>query len=131
MKTQTLIGLQTRLQIIEIKRHPRGFFFYNKEVDVNMKEINVNEIDRVVDSIIIDVREDYELEETGTIKGAIHIPMNEVPNRLNDIPKDREIYILCRSGVRSYNVAKYLNQIGYDAINLDGGIINYKGDLVK
>ena len=51
-----------------------------------MKEINVNEIDRVVDPIIIDVREDYELEETGTIKGAIHIPMNEVPNRLNDIP---------------------------------------------
>lgn len=33
--------------------------------------------------------------------------------------------------MRSYNVAKYLNQIGYDAINLDGGIINYKGDLVK
>lgn len=96
-----------------------------------MKEINVNEIDRVVDPIIIDVREDYELEETGTIKGAIHIPMNEVPNRLNNIPKDREIYILCRSGVRSYNVAKYLNQMGYDAINLDGGIINYKGELVK
>ena len=39
-----------------------------------MKEINVNEIDRVVDPIIIDVREDYELEETGTIKlSLIHI----------------------------------------------------------
>lgn len=96
-----------------------------------MKEINVNEIDRIVDPIIIDVREDYELEETGTIKGAIHIPMNEVPNRLNEITKEREIYILCRSGVRSYNVAKYLNELGYEAINLDGGIINYKGNLFK
>ncbi|WP_411355282.1 rhodanese-like domain-containing protein [Peptoniphilus harei] len=96
-----------------------------------MKEINVNEIDRIVDPIVIDVREDYELEETGTIKGAIHIPMNEVPNRLNEITKEREIYILCRSGVRSYNVAKYLNELGYEAINLDGGIINYKGDLFK
>lgn len=96
-----------------------------------MKEINVNEIDRIVDPIVIDVREDYELEETGTIKGAIHIPMNEVPNRLNEIIKEREIYILCRSGVRSYNVAKYLNELGYEAINLDGGIINYKGELFK
>lgn len=96
-----------------------------------MKEINVNEIDRVVGPIIIDVREDYELEETGTIKGAIHISMNEVPNRLNEITKEREIYILCRSGVRSYNVAKYLNELGYEAINLDGGIINYKGELIK
>ena len=84
-----------------------------------------------MDPIIIDVREDYELEETGTIKGAIHIPMNEVPNRLNEITKEREIYILCRSGVRSYNVAKYLNELGYEAINLDGGIINYKGELFK
>ena len=96
-----------------------------------MKEINVNEIDRIVDPIVIDVREDYELEETGTIKGSIHIPMNEVPNRLNEITKEREIYILCRSGVRSYNVAKYLNELGYEAINLDGGIINYKGELFK
>ena len=96
-----------------------------------MKEINVNEIDRIVDPIVIDVREDYELKETGTIKGAVHIPMNEVPNRLNEITKEREIYILCRSGVRSYNVAKYLNELGYDAINLGGGIINYKGELFK
>lgn len=96
-----------------------------------MKEINVNEIDRIVDPIVIDVREDYELVETGTIKGAIHIPMNEVPNRLNEITKEREIYILCRSGVRSYNVAKYLNELGYEAINLDGGIIDYKGELIK
>ena len=96
-----------------------------------MKEINVNEIDRIVDPIVIDVREDYELEETGTIRGAIHIPMNEVPNRLNEITKEREIYILCRSGVRSYNVAKYLNELGYEAINLDGGILDYKGELVK
>ena len=96
-----------------------------------MKEINVNEIDRIVDPIVIDVREDYELEETGTIKGALHIPMNEVPNRLNEITKEREIYILCRSGVRSYNVAKYLNELGYEAINLDGGIIDSKGELFK
>ena len=96
-----------------------------------MREINVNEVDRIVDPIIIDVREDYELEETGTIKNSIHIPMDEIPDRLKEIPKDREIYLLCRSGVRSYNVAAYLEERGYDVTNLDGGILDYKGKLEK
>lgn len=96
-----------------------------------MKEINVNDIDKISDAFIIDVREDEEVFETGTIKGAVHIPMMTVPNNLNKIPKDREIYILCRSGRRSYEVASYLSELGYDAINLKGGIIKYKGKLVK
>ena len=96
-----------------------------------MKEINVNEIDKISDVFIIDVREDEEVFATGTIKGAVHLPMMTVPNSLNKIPKDREIYILCRSGRRSYEVASYLNELGYDAINLKGGIIKYKGKLVK
>lgn len=96
-----------------------------------MREINVNEVDRIVDPIIIDVREDYELEETGRIKNSIHIPMDQIPNRLEEIPKDREIYLLCRSGVRSYNVAAYLEERGYDVTNLDGGILDYKGKLEK
>lgn len=96
-----------------------------------MKEINVNDIDKISDGFVIDVREDKELKETGTIKGALHIPMMTVPNNLNKIPRDREIYILCRSGRRSYEVASYLNELGYNAINLKGGIIKYKGKLVK
>ena len=96
-----------------------------------MKEINVNDIDKISDAFIIDVREDEEVFETGTIKGAVHIPMMTVPNNLNKIPKDREIYILCRSGRRSYEVASYLSELGYNAINLKGGIIKYTGKLVK
>lgn len=96
-----------------------------------MKEINVNDIDKISDAFIIDVREDEEVFETGTIKGAVHLPMMTVPNNLNKIPKDREIYILCRSGRRSYEVASYLSELGYNAINLKGGIIKYKGKLVK
>lgn len=96
-----------------------------------MKEINVNDIDKISDAFIIDVREDEEVFETGTIKGAVHLPMMTVPNNLNKIPKGREIYILCRSGRRSYEVASYLNELGYNAINLKGGIIKYKGKIVK
>ncbi len=96
-----------------------------------MKEINVNDIDKISDAFIIDVREHEEVFETGTIKGSVHIPMMTVPNNLNKIPRDREIYILCRSGRRSYEVASYLSELGYNAINLKGGIIKYKGKLVK
>ncbi len=96
-----------------------------------MKEINVNDIDKISDAFVIDVREDEEVFATGTIKGAVHIPMMTVPNNLNKIPKEREIYILCRSGRRSYEVASYLNELGYNTINLKGGIIKYKGKLVK
>lgn len=96
-----------------------------------MREINVNEIDKIKDAYIIDVREDIELRETGTIKGAVHIPMMSVPNKINEIPKDREIYILCRSGRRSYDVSAYLCELGYDVVNLAGGIIEYKGELIK
>lgn len=96
-----------------------------------MKEINVNDIDKISDAFIIDVREDEEVFETGTIKGSVHLPMMMVPNSLNKIPKGREIYILCRSGRRSYEVASYLSELGYNAINLKGGIIKYKGKLVK
>lgn len=96
-----------------------------------MKEINVNDIDKISDAFIIDVREDEEVFETGTIKGAVHIPMMTVPNNLNKIPRDREIYILCRSGRRSYEVSAYLCELGYDAVNLAGGILDYKGDLIK
>ena len=96
-----------------------------------MKEINVNDIDKISDVFVIDVREDEEVFATGTIKGAVHLPMMTVPNNLNKIPKDREIYILCRSGRRSYEVASYLNELGYNTINLKGGIIKYKGKLVK
>ena len=96
-----------------------------------MKEINVNDIDKISDAFIIDVREDEEVFETGTIKGAVHLPMMTVPNNLNKIPKDREIYILCRSGRRSYEVSSYLCELGYEAVNLVGGILDYKGDLIK
>lgn len=94
-----------------------------------MKEINVNEIDKIEKPFVIDVREKEEIIETGTIKDAIHIPMMKIPNNLDKIPKDREVYILCRSGQRSFQVSNYLDELGYEAINLEGGILDYKGKL--
>lgn len=96
-----------------------------------MKEININEIDKIKNPYILDIREKEELLQTGTIKGAVHIPMKKIPGSLNKIPKDKEIYVFCRSGRRSGIISKMLGQLGYNVINLSGGIIKYKGKLEK
>ncbi|MBU5670134.1 rhodanese-like domain-containing protein [Peptoniphilus sp. MSJ-1] len=96
-----------------------------------MKEINVNDIDKIENPYILDVRELSELEETGTIKGAVHIPMNDILKRVKEIPQNEDIYILCRSGNRSKMVGLLLGSFGFNTINLEGGIMDYKGETVK
>ncbi len=61
----------------------------------NAERIAINELKQKLDSgeklLLIDVREDWELEENGAIPGAIHIPMAELDMRMKDIPKDVEL----------------------------------------
>ncbi|HEY0372112.1 MAG TPA: molybdopterin-synthase adenylyltransferase MoeB [Thermoanaerobaculia bacterium] len=75
------------------------------------------------DLVLIDVREPYEWS-TGHIEGATHIPMNQVSQRLADIPKDKEVVMICRSGGRSGHVQQHLlSQQGYTRVlNLTGGM---------
>ena len=61
---------------------------------------------------IIDVREKTEYER-GHIKGVENIPFSEIRNRLNEVPKDVPVYVHCRTGQRSYNVALLLQHLGY------------------
>lgn len=72
------------------------------------------------DAVIIDVREDDEWE-AGHIPSALHIPMGQVPQRLEDLPEG-ELNIVCRSGGRSRRTAEWLQRNGYEAINVDGGM---------
>lgn len=72
--------------------------------------------------VLLDVREEDE-RETAKIEPSLFIPMNEVPERLADLPKDREIVVYCHSGHRSAMVAGYLEGEGFERVtNLDGGI---------
>ncbi len=71
--------------------------------------------------ILLDVRENDEWEQ-GHAPGAVHIPMSEVPSRLAEVDIDARLYVVCKAGGRSARVVEYLNQIGYDAINVDGGM---------
>ncbi|HYK73432.1 MAG TPA: CoA-disulfide reductase [Pseudoneobacillus sp.] len=84
------------------------------------------EIDGIVENggLLIDVREPIE-REMGFIKGSINIPLGEIRNRLNEIPKDQTIYVACQVGLRGYLASRILKENGYDVKNLDGGWKTY------
>jgi rhodanese-related sulfurtransferase len=73
------------------------------------------------DAVVLDVREDDEWVH-GHIDGAVHIPMGDVPARLDEIPETDLLYVMCRGGGRSARVAGWLNQNGFDAVNVGGGM---------
>lgn len=74
--------------------------------------------------LLLDVREPYEWRQM-RIPGALHIPMNSVPARLDELPKERPIIVFCAHGVRSFGVAHFLRQQGWEAFNLAGGITQW------
>ncbi len=71
--------------------------------------------------LVLDVREPEELA-TARLPGTLDVPMNDVPARLADIPKDRPVAVLCHHGSRSARVTAFLEGHGYDAFNVAGGI---------
>lgn len=76
--------------------------------------------------LVLDVREQWEYDEAH-IPGVTLIPMDEVPNRLSEIPTDQTIILTCRSGNRSGQVTDYLRQQGYDNVhNMRGGILAWQ-----
>lgn len=88
-----------------------------------------HKIEQQEDVYIVDVREHEEIAQ-GIIPGAKHIPMGEIPDRIHEIPKEREVIFVCRSGVRSEKVCEYLVHHGYDlVINMKGGMLEYTGSV--
>ena len=72
--------------------------------------------------VLLDVREPWELK-IAAVDGALHIPMQDVPDRLDEFSNEKSIIVLCHHGNRSRVVAHYLEQNGYARVfNLAGGI---------
>lgn len=72
--------------------------------------------------LLLDVREDWE-RRAATIEGAVHIPLAEVPVRVEELPTDRDIVVYCHHGGRSRGAAEWLNHHGRPRVaNLAGGI---------
>jgi phage shock protein E len=74
------------------------------------------------DGILLDIREPREWK-LGTLPGALLLPMSELQTRIDEIPTDKPILCICRSGARSQQVAAFLKFNGYDSVaNMVGGM---------
>jgi sulfur-carrier protein adenylyltransferase/sulfurtransferase len=95
-------------------------------------QISVKELKRRIDAgedvQLIDVREPYEFQ-IAQIGGKL-IPQNDVPNRLNEIDRSREVVVHCKSGGRSQRIAEFLKQAGYEKVaNVAGGITAWSDEI--
>ncbi|KGA97363.1 sulfurtransferase [Alkalihalobacillus alcalophilus ATCC 27647 = CGMCC 1.3604] len=98
-----------------------------------VKQIKEDELKELLgesnkERVFIDVREVEEYDEFH-IPGVPLIPMNTIPNHVQDLDKDKEYVLICRSGGRSQNVALYLKEQGFEKVaNFNGGMLSWTGE---
>jgi rhodanese-related sulfurtransferase len=74
------------------------------------------------DGYLLDVREVDEWD-CGHAPHAVHLPMSELMARIDEVPADREVYVICKVGGRSAQVVGYLNAQGRETVNVAGGML--------
>jgi len=78
------------------------------------------------DAVLIDVREDFEWR-MGHAAGARHIPLGQLPDHLDELPRSAPLYLICATGNRSANAARYLKEAGFERpINVRGGTVAWQ-----
>ena len=79
--------------------------------------------------VLLDVREDWEIEMC-SLPGIKHIPMHLVPERAGEIDRDAELVVICHHGVRSMQVAMFLERQGFSSLyNLSGGVAAWADEV--
>jgi hydroxyacylglutathione hydrolase len=77
--------------------------------------------ERPATSLLIDVREPEEFA-AGHVPGAVNVPQSDLASRLEELPRDRTIYVVCQGGMRSARAAQFLRQVGFgELVNVSGG----------
>ncbi|WP_288221363.1 rhodanese-like domain-containing protein [uncultured Clostridium sp.] len=105
------------------------FGLFNKN---SSKVINVNDIDNLIGKInLIDIREPFEYK-SGSIKSAKNIPMGNLLDEPEKyLEKDKEYHIVCQSGARSSRACNKLIGLGFNVVNVSGGVGSYVGSKRK
>ena len=86
-----------------------------------MQQITTTDLARLgSETRLIDVREPDEFER-GHVPWAVNIPLAQVAERLAEIQADGPVHLICQAGGRSAKAAEYLDQQGYDTVNVEGG----------
>nr|WP_312984593.1 CoA-disulfide reductase [Clostridioides sp.] len=101
-------------------------YYASNVIEGMLDTIQWSEVDEIQKNggVIIDVRDEFELI-SGTMPNSINIPLGELRERLNEIPKDKKIYATCQVGIRGYIACRILEQNGLKCTNIDGGIKTY------
>jgi len=93
-----------------------------KEIDVSELK---NRLDAGEDLVLLDIRSAAEVQQ-GVLPKSEHLPMHLIPLKMQELPKDRDVILYCRSGARSYHACAFLEQQGVNNVyNLRGGIIDW------
>lgn len=97
-----------------------------------MKEITANEVQQLIDQgkklNLIDVREVNEVQ-AGHIPDVMHIPLGLLEFRLHELNKNESYIMVCRSGARSGRATQLLEDNGFDASNMAGGMLAWEGTV--
>lgn len=96
-----------------------------------MIEVPTIEVPQVPDPLpagvtVLDVREPVEWHH-GHIEGALHVPLTQVPDRLEELPADQQLLVVCKAGGRSAQATAFLREKGFEAVNLAGGMLDWAG----
>ena len=95
----------------------------NQENSDDVEAINIESLVKNKE-FLLDVREEYEYQE-GHIKGAVNLPLREILSQKDSLPKDKDIYVYCRSGHRSADAVNFLKSLGFEKVhNIEGGFID-------
>ena len=94
---------------------------FRSNIPAQLPTIAVNDVDTTGSVMLLDCREDDEWL-AGRVNGAVHIPMAQLPSRIDEISDSRAVVCICRSGNRSGKVTAWLLNKGYTAMNMTGGM---------
>jgi rhodanese-related sulfurtransferase len=91
---------------------------------MDIQTVDVSKLPEILEAggMLVDVRHDHEYED-GHVPGAVLIPLPDLPDRVSELPTDREFYVMCRTAGRSGRAVEWLVEQGFDARLVEGGII--------
>lgn len=112
-----------------------AFFYFRFGLTKGLKTLSAANFEQELkgskQTVLIDVREPGEFKG-GHIQGAKNIPLSQLDRRLGEIPKDRDLLLYCRSGMRSKSAARILMENGFTRLaHLRGGISAWSGPVSK
>jgi rhodanese-related sulfurtransferase len=103
-----------------------SFLFGPKVEEADVKQTSEAVSGSPADAVLVDVREPHEWR-AGRARGARHIPLGQLPQQLESLPRQAPVYLICRSGNRSHTAAAYLKKAGFERpINVRGGMLAWE-----